>query len=86
MLSQQWAPAMLQQERAETVCNAGIKSCNPLCTLDVSILENQVETSDGQPGFYIFVILGDDCDVRHLAFCVVCNIGMRRLREDSLGF
>ena len=28
VLSQLWAPVMPQQERAEAVCNAGIKPCN----------------------------------------------------------
>ena len=59
VLSLQWVPAMPQQGRAKVVCNAGIKSCNPLCTLDVSLPENQVETFDGQRDFCILVILGD---------------------------
>ena len=74
VLSLQWVPAMPQQGRAKIVCNAGIKSCNPLCTLDVSLPENQVGTFDGQHDFCILVILGDGCDVRPLAFCVVCSI------------
>ena len=32
VLSLQWAPSMPQSGRAKTVCNAVIKSCNPLCT------------------------------------------------------
>ena len=74
VLSLQSVPAMPQQGRAKIVCNAGIKSCNPLCTLDVSLPENQVETFDGQQDFCILVFVGNDCEVRPLAFCVVCSI------------
>ena len=48
VLSLQWVPAMPQQGRAKIVCNAAIQSCNPLCTLDISFPENQVETFGGQ--------------------------------------
>ena len=32
----------------------------------------------------IIVLRDDDCDVRPLAFCVACNIRVRRLRGDSI--
>ena len=69
VLSLQWAPVMPTQERAEAICNAGIKLYNLLRLFHVSIPENQVEASDGQYGLCNTAI-GSNRDVSLLAFSV----------------
>ena len=65
----QWAPVMPPRERADAICNAGIKPYNILRLFDVSIPESQVEASDGQYGS-CNIAIGSDRDLSPLAFSV----------------